>query len=700
MDDSRPIATSERYQAFLSYAHADERWAAWLHRALESYRLPASLKRDDGKGRDRLRPIFRDREELSAGHDLTESIRAALAESSALIVLCSPAAAASRWVNEEIHSFRQLHPERPILCAIVDGDPHPAEGSGQVSCLPPALFQRRDADGRLHDLPGEPLAADFRESGDGRQLAKVKLLAGLLDVRLDDLLQREAQRRHRRMAWIATAATAGMLFAGGLSFYALQQRAQAERERAEAEGLIEFMIGDLRKKLEPVGRLEIMDSVGNRALGYYAKQDLADLDADALGRRARSLHLIGEMRELRGQLEGAEKVFEQASRSTGQLLARDPDNSQRIFDHAQSVFWVGYIAWQRGEWPTAERFFKQYLEQAQRLVAIDPNKREWQMELIWATRNLGTVYFNQGRYVEAEKQFQASLDQLAPLVRSAPEDADLQQDHAQALAWLADAKLAVGDFARVESLRRRELDIYRKALLLDPKNQRLLEFVVVNLNVLGKVALIRGDTNGSLALYRQGLQDSEALLRADESNAAWKQFDVALRIGLATGLLWLDDSGAEAVLMDAERRIRDLLATDSGVLKQRLYLMEILQLRSLLNARRGDVTGAIAELARQERELMGMSAEEKQDRHVLQLLTDSLARKAALAISIGDEGTAKQAARRLLEELPSDRQAPRDRLLRQFAQAVGEGRKSRALHTIETRGYHHPEVEFYRSVFR
>jgi hypothetical protein len=121
---------------------------------------------------------------------------------------------------------------------------------------------------------------------------------------------------------------------------ALQQAYEARAQRAQAEGLLEFMLGDLRKRLQPVGRLDALDAVGERALAYYAAQDAADLDAESLGRRARALHLIGEIAERRGQLAAAEQRFTEAARSTAERLARAPDDGERLFDHAQSEYWV------------------------------------------------------------------------------------------------------------------------------------------------------------------------------------------------------------------------------------------------------------------------------------------------------------------------------------------------------------------------
>src|SRR5688572_32727949 len=109
---SRPAAAdaadgsqSHRYWAYLSYSHRDEADAKWLHTALEKFTVPAGLVgRETASGPipKSFAPIFRDRQELAASSDLGGGIREALAGSRFLIVLCSPAAAESRWTNEEI----------------------------------------------------------------------------------------------------------------------------------------------------------------------------------------------------------------------------------------------------------------------------------------------------------------------------------------------------------------------------------------------------------------------------------------------------------------------------------------------------------------------------------------------------------------------------------------------------------------------
>jgi hypothetical protein len=83
----------------------------WLHRSLENYRVPRRLRATAGEFGpvpERLNPIFRDREELASADNLGASVQAALVDSESLIVICSPRAAQSRWVNEEVLAFKRL----------------------------------------------------------------------------------------------------------------------------------------------------------------------------------------------------------------------------------------------------------------------------------------------------------------------------------------------------------------------------------------------------------------------------------------------------------------------------------------------------------------------------------------------------------------------------------------------------------------
>ena len=230
------------YAAFISYSHADAAHVRWLHNRLETYRLPRALVGTDsafGPVPRRLPPIFRDRDELPASGDLDGELRAALGAARSLIVVCSPAAARSRWVNEEVLSFKRLHGEGRVLALIVAGEP----GDGDNECFPPALRLKLGKDGTPSDVAAEPIAADLRPGKDGRRLALLKLIAGVADVPLDALARRDAARRQRRLLWITTASMAVTLLTIGLALYAESQRRVAEQQRRLADRSLEFLIG-------------------------------------------------------------------------------------------------------------------------------------------------------------------------------------------------------------------------------------------------------------------------------------------------------------------------------------------------------------------------------------------------------------------------------------------------------------------------
>jgi tetratricopeptide (TPR) repeat protein len=237
-----------RYRAFLSYSHRDAQLAQKLHRKLEAYSVPRSLRgaRADGSViRSRLSPVFRDRDELATAGSLSHSIEEALDASGALIVVCSPAAVASPWVDAEIAYFRRRHPERPALAFVVGGDPTTDPRKDAQHAAFPLNLLRSDVDDPASAI-GEPIAADAREQGDGFASAFLKLVAGLLLVRYDQLKQRELRRRQQRWALIAACS---MVLT--VAFAVLAVRATIARNEARAaQSLAELELTSERQTRE------------------------------------------------------------------------------------------------------------------------------------------------------------------------------------------------------------------------------------------------------------------------------------------------------------------------------------------------------------------------------------------------------------------------------------------------------------------
>jgi tetratricopeptide (TPR) repeat protein len=524
---------------------------------------------------------------LAADADLGARIEAALAHSAYLIVICSPHAAQSRWVEKEIVTFRALHGTARIFSVIASDSPL----GSHLDCFPPAL--RYSADSGAAERP-EPIAVDLRPGKDGRRMARLKLIAGMLGVGLDELVRRDVQRRNRRLVAITAASLAGMAITGALATAALIARNEAQKQRGHAEGLIEFMLTDLRKTLEPGGHLNFMDGVGSEALKYYSAQNPGALDAQSLGRRARALRLMGEISVQRGDLGEALKRFEQASATTEEQLARSPNDGQSIFNHAQNVFWVGEIARQRGDMLKAEASFQRYRGLAEQLTVIDPANNDWRDEVAYADTALGSLYLQNGRPGDAAGAFERSLAVMDDLAHRLPGELNHQYEAGQGHAWLADALEKQAYMLPARAHRETELSIYREILAKDPTFRQAKFSTIVALDSLGSIKTIGGDVKGALEDFSNSAERAEALLVNERENMDLTAVVGVTQIEFGEALLASEQvDAARGTQQRGASLIDKVLAHDGTVALWRSYRNRAVLLEATIASQMGEHAKAL-----------------------------------------------------------------------------------------------------------
>src|SRR5436305_3331542 len=517
-----------RYYAFLSYSHRDKDLADWLHRELERFRVPSALAGKltaNGVVPRRLTPIFRDEQDLSAGGELAEEIKAALAASQFLVVLCSPTAAKSRWTNAEIESFKRTRPEGCVLAAVAAGEPFASDlpGREEEECFPPALRYKYDRRGHQTAKRAEPLAADFRSAGEGQRMAFLKLVAGMLGVGLDELVQREQTRRHRRMAWLAAGSLAGMTVTSGLAVTAIQARDAARDQRRQAEGLIGFMLGDLRDKLEPIGKLDALDGVGGRVLAYYHNQPIADLSDSALSQRSRALSLVADVATQRGNTDNALSLYREAMAGAAEAIRRKPDDPQRLYEHAQNVFYVGAIAYSRGHLDEAAARFMEYKQLADRMVALDPNNMKWRIEVENGLANLGAVRIAQRRYAESAALSEQAVRAIEAVTTFDPNKRDYQESLAEALAWAVDAERDAGHLDKAIALRERHVALLT-SLLSRTGDVSYRQRLAGAERKLGMLYAMRDQNDIAERHIRAAAGQSDTLIAIEANNSKWLEY--------------------------------------------------------------------------------------------------------------------------------------------------------------------------------
>jgi len=508
-----------RYKAFISYSHRDEFWGRWLQSALEKYRVSRHLvgkEGEFGKIPARLSPVFRDREDLSTATNLTHSISQELSLAETMIVVCSPASAQSRWVNEEIRHFQSLGRGDRIYALIVDGEPGASDPA--QDCFPVALVTQEDGS------RGEPLAADVRKWADGKLLAKLKLISAILGIRLDDLRRRDMQRRHR--LWMASSMTALLVavVTTVLAIVAMNARNAAENRRDHAEDLVGYMVGDLHEKLATVGRLDILDSMGGQVTDYLETLDPGEVTDESLNQQAKVWRQLGEVSRDQGNFKEAMEAFTRSRDVLAELYRRQADNSDRLFELGQAEFWVGYINLDLGDLDAAERGFTHYMNISNQLLELEPGSAAFTMEVSYAMANMGWLERSrEGADPEKILIFtESSLDFNRKAVMLDSANSNFREALLDSYANLADAHMGLCKLGPALLNRQRNVELAAEFFQASPGDSKLKDGLAYAKSGLGGVERQVGMIEQSLANLSESETILDELSRQDPSNQNYR----------------------------------------------------------------------------------------------------------------------------------------------------------------------------------
>jgi tetratricopeptide (TPR) repeat protein len=524
-------------------ATRDKAWADWLHRSLESYRVPSRLvgkQTEAGVIPRRLNPVFRDREELASAAELGRKVNEALGQSENLIVICSPAAAASRWVNEEVLAYKRMGRGGRIFCVIVEGEPNASDLPGREAeeCFCPALRCQLDDQGQPGTKRAEPVAADARPGKDGKANARLKLIAGMLDVGFDALKQREQHRKLRRMAAITGLALLVMAVTIVLAVVALISRhnavlaqhtavvaqQSAERRQKQAEGLVGFMLGDLNDKLDQVHRLDIMQAVDDKALAYFKSLPVADASDAALDMRVTALEKIGSVRMDQGKTPAALQAYAAASTLAAELLRRAPRNPKSQAAYADSLKWIGQAHWYEGDLKQALKNFQNAAGLLQRAVAKEPNENNFAFSLAAVQNDMGHVLEARGQLAAAQVQYEAVLRIFKKL--SIRQPGEKQWKSRVGYAWDNLGKVALEQGHIAQSIKDYRTDQHIKHTLAerDPGDHHAQEALLVSNAILGRTLDLCGDIESATQYTAKAVTSAKALIAFDPSDVDWQEY--------------------------------------------------------------------------------------------------------------------------------------------------------------------------------
>ena len=370
------------------------------------------------------------------------------------------------------------------------------------------------------------------ERGDWLDGEERDYIAVSLDAQERERAEREAaararRRAERRLLYGLAIGLAGALTLAGFAFW---QRDRAERAtavatlaRGQAEGLINYMLFDLRDKLTPIGRLDLLDGVARQAAAYFEQLPGERVSAESERNRGVALENVGNVRLAQGDLAGALAAYEARFAIAERLARQDPANAGWQRDLTVSHSKIGGVRQAQGDLAGALAAYEADLAITERLARQDPANAEWQRDLSVSHSQIGGVRQAQGDLAGALAAYEAYLAIAERLARQDPANAGWQRDLSISHNKIGEVRQAQGDLAGALAAYEAGLAIAERLARQDPANAEWQRDLSISHNQIGGVRQAQGDLAGALAAYEAGLAIAERLARQAPANAGWQR---------------------------------------------------------------------------------------------------------------------------------------------------------------------------------
>jgi tetratricopeptide (TPR) repeat protein len=520
------------YDAFISYSHAqDKSIAAALQSAMQ--RLGKAWYQ-----RRALR-LFRDDTSLSATPHLWPSIEEALGKARFLILMASPEAAASPWVDKELAWWLEYRGPDTVLIALTAGELVWDGAAGdfrrsEAAPLPPALK------GAFTDEPFWIDLRPYRDNASPRDARFTDLAANFAATlhgrAKEDLLSQEVrqQRRALRLAGAAVALLAVLLVLAGWQWtIARAQRNRAEHNLALATETANGLVFNLAQKFRTTAGVPaaVVADILSRAqqlqnqltAGGETAPDLRRSQAAALDQTADTLLTIGDTKS-------ALAAATQARDITQALLAAAPGNIDYQRGLSIADEWVGRVLAVQGDLAGALTAYRDGLVVINALVQKDPGNTEWQRGLSVTNNKIGDVLEAQGDLGGALAAYRDGLAIMNAMAQKDPGNTQWQYDLSVSNEEIGSVQYAQGDFPGALQSYRAKHQIISRLAQKDPGNTEWQRDLAVSDEMIGNTLQAQGDLPGALAAYSDCLAIIKTLAQKDPGNAEWQR-DLSLSDG-------------------------------------------------------------------------------------------------------------------------------------------------------------------------
>ncbi|HUJ43801.1 MAG TPA: protein kinase [Opitutaceae bacterium] len=374
-------------------------------------------------------------------------------------------------------------------------------------------------------------------------------------------------RRHRlgcaAAAAVALALVAGTVVSTWQAVRARRAERAARAERARAEDLLGFMLGDLRAQLAKVGRLDVLEAVGDKAMAYFSSRPARDLDDHELARHAQALTQIGEIRMDEARYADATAAFSEAYRRAETLAARHPQDGDMLFERGQAEYWNGFVHWKRGELTAAADWWTRYHDTGLALVTLNPAQLAWRSELAYGQHNLAVLRRERGEFAAARADFLAELATLEKMLGSKPGDPDLCFRMADGHSWLGSLAEQQGEFKEALNQHLAQTAQLEQLATTEPHTALWRFRLADSLLFQSDILLATGQFSTARERLQEALRLVDELTAQDPANRRWQTVALYARLQAAKLARRAGDlTAADRLLEEIRPQLENLVSTE------------------------------------------------------------------------------------------------------------------------------------------
>jgi eukaryotic-like serine/threonine-protein kinase len=351
----------------------------------------------------------------------------------------------------------------------------------------------------------------------------------------------EQKRQHRirdRIRYgVMAGITAALIVATIFGIVSYRQYRRAERAkvaadqaakratlaRDEAQKLINFMTVDLRDKLKPIGRLDLLNGVNKRVMSYYDHVVGNDNSPQTEWLRSRAMFNYADVQQASGDLPGALKNLRDAVMIQKELLNKSPENVEWQRSLAASLEVFGDVLKLQGNVGAALQSYRESLPIREQLAAKDHANTALQMDWSVILERIGDVLNQEGNVDGALKNYEKTLPILEELLSQDPNNPGLQLGVSRGYSDIA-------DMLGMQDLWDDALKRYRSALAIkeklarqNPTDAYLQADLSSCLIQTGYALVLKGNLDEALDTYRRSLAVTNALVTKEPNNTGWKR---------------------------------------------------------------------------------------------------------------------------------------------------------------------------------